>query len=248
MLDGQGTFSCFSRAGVDQVTHKAHGTAVLLLALAASAALVTGCGGSDGKKDAPKPVVETTLNGWTASKLGSVLLITGDVPGYKARTAPPAHPPTASRSVSDQCRDFTDASLQIASGLGSAPVADTALTGTGTAQKDYGATVFVRAYASPDAAAQAVTAFHDGMAKCGRGVVALPDPGLGDKSAGYVAGSMEPGGFGGMAVQVGALTVGVQVVHQGASKPDAEVLKQQLTAIAQKQVEKLRAAQPSSAA
>lgn len=230
------------------MARKARGTVVALLVLAVTATSAAGCGGSGSKKAVPKPVIETTLNGWTASKLGSVLLTTGDVPGYKARTAPPVRTPTTSRSVSEQCREFTDASVQIASELGSGPVAETALTGTGTEQKEYGASVFVRAYASPDAAAQAVTAYRDGMAKCGRGVVALPDPGLGDKSAGYVAGTMEPGGFGGVAVQVGALTVGVRVTHQGTSKPDAEVLKEQLKAIAQKQVDKLRAAQPSAAA
>ncbi|GAA1953008.1 hypothetical protein [Catenulispora subtropica] len=223
------------------MARKARGAAVLAVVVVAVTA--TGCDGSGGtKKNVPQPVAESTLNGWTHTKLDAALIDTGDVPGYKTRSAPPARTPTTSRQVSDQCRDFTDASLQIASALGSTPVADEAVTGTG-AEKEYGATIFLRAYATPSDAARALSAYHDGMTKCGRGVVALPDPALGDASAGYVAGSMEPGGFGGMAVQVGTLTVGVQLTRQGTSKADADALKEQLKAITQKQVEKVQSAQ-----
>lgn len=214
--------------------------AVLALLLVAVAA---GCDSSS-KKDPAKPTVEPTLNGWTGSRLDGALVGGGDLPGFRARVPPPVRTPTASPSVGGQggrCREFADASRQIVSSLGAGPVASTALHGTGE-QKDYLAAVWIRAYASPADAAKAVTAFHDGVAKCGHGVTAL-DPALGDSSAGYVAGNLDPGRFGEVAVQVGTLTVGVQVTHQGTSKADAGVLTAQLKAIAQKQVDKVRAAE-----
>jgi hypothetical protein len=212
------------------------------LLLAATVATAAGCGGSSGRKDPAKPTPEPSLAGWSYSKLDGALLRTADLPGFRARVPPPARTPTTSPSISGECRDFADASQRIVSSLGSdsAPVASTALAGTGD-QKDYLAAIWIRAYASPADAAKAVSAFHDGLAKCGHGVTAL-DPELGDSSAGYVAGSLAPGRFGDIAVQVGTLTVGVQMVHEGAAKADVDALKTQLEAIAQKQVDKVRAA------
>ena len=170
-----------------------------MLAALLVAATAAGCGGSGGKKDAAKPTPEPSLAGWTFSKLDAVLL--HDVPGFRARLAPPPRTPTGSPSVAERCRDFADA-------------AD---------------------------AAKAVAAFHDGLAACGHGVTVL-DPALGDSSAGYLSGSLAPGRFGDIAVQVGTLTVGVQLVHEGATQPDAAELRTQLEAIARKQVDEVRTA------
>ncbi|NUP52247.1 MAG: hypothetical protein HOW97_33730 [Catenulispora sp.] len=218
----------------------ARGAAVPALLALLVAAAATGCSGSDSKKDPAKPTAEVALNGWNYSKLDGALLGAADLPGFRARVPPPARTPTTAASVSDQCRDFADASRQIISSLGADPVASTALNGTGT-EKDYLAAVWIRAYASPTDAAHAVSAFHDGVAKCAHGVTAL-DPALGDSSAGYVAGTMDSGRFGDIAVQVGTLTIGVQMVHQGTAKPDADALTAQLKAIAQKQVAKVKSA------